>query len=96
MDLLVDDWAERLQEQRRCQRRAVEFLGHQPGVTSTRSRPTAWGSMSAPKTSDRLQIQQRQESAREAVRERLRVYDMFAVPDSVLRKLTHTELPSIQ
>jgi len=39
---------------------------------------------------DRLQLQQQQESAREAVRERLRDYDMVDVPDYVLRKLTYT------
>ena len=38
----------------------------------------------------RLQLQQQQESAREAVRERLRVYDMADVPDYVLQKLTYT------
>ena len=39
---------------------------------------------------DRLQLQQQQESAREAVRERLRDYDMVDVPDYVLHKLTYT------
>lgn len=39
---------------------------------------------------DKLQLQQLQESAREAVIDRLADYDMYDVPDWVIRKLTYT------